>query len=631
MRKPRYYVSIFCLILLSSLFSYGQKNNPIVKENYEKNKIIDLTKTKIGDTGFDSVENISSNKNWLKDLKLQLKNISDKTIIYIELELEIKPLGEMERPLRLPIKYGQISSSSLVLNKKLRKNDLVKKVLSNNTVDVSISKNTYNFLLNYMKEKKIDEIKEVTVFFEFIVFEDGSGWSKGYEMKQDSENPQNWVVIGEWRKEASSTRQIPKKNYSFLKVNEKSILSLFNERIFSFQPPCQNNSLLKTGSDIEVFCTYFLGKNYLTCEGGRCDQLFCTTQYDKTKREKPNAFSQTGTTYYTDTVCSKAQGENCVCPVSSVKERRWKSVSECTNRLCSTIDAQICDQEDGVFDEGTCKCSNCENACLANQICENGDCITKPTPTPTPTPTPGDEDCLTAISPEKSSSGDAHSDLAPRPCDDNSCNGLCEQNGGFCDQGGQCVGGSPSPILIDISGNGFALTSAANGVSFDIDWDHIGEQISWTTANSDDAWLVLDRNANGTIDSGRELFGNFAPQPSLSQGEERNGFSALAEYDKAENGGNGDGSINNGDVVFDSLQLWQDTNHNGISEGNELFTLPSLNIAEIELDYKESKKTDEFGNEFRYRAKVWSAKDKLNKGKNKVGRWVWDVFLKLEQ
>lgn len=184
---------------------------------------------------------------------------------------------------------------------------------------------------------------------------------------------------------------------------------------------------------------------------------------------------------------------------------------------------------------------------------------------------------------------------------------------------GCCLPGSP--IVIDVSGNGFNLTDAEHGVLFDLFGNGIPRHFGWTSSDSDDAWLVLDRNGNGTIDNGTELFGNFTPQPNPPPDQERNGFAALAEYDKPINGGNSDGIISAADSIFASLRLWQDLNHNGVSETSELKPLNTFGLAVIELECKISKKVDQNGNLFRYRAKVRDAR------LTQSGRWAWDVFL----
>lgn len=199
----------------------------------------------------------------------------------------------------------------------------------------------------------------------------------------------------------------------------------------------------------------------------------------------------------------------------------------------------------------------------------------------------------------------------PTPIPDDSgggfCTNSCPQKAGWsqepypdCTCHWEPITVGDSPILIDVKGNGFVLTSAFTGVAFDLNIDGQKEQIAWTIYGEDDSWLTMDRNRNGIIDDGSELFGN-------TSGFE-NGFLMLAELDSDLNG-----QINSNDFLFSELKLWNDSNHNGISESGELISLPSN--FEISLDYKQSNRTDRFGNLFLYRSKIDGT------------RWAYDVFL----
>jgi len=179
-----------------------------------------------------------------------------------------------------------------------------------------------------------------------------------------------------------------------------------------------------------------------------------------------------------------------------------------------------------------------------------------------------------------------------------------------------------SPIILDITGKGFNLTSAQNGVMFDI--TGVGQlwQMGWTAQDADNAFLALP-GPDGLVHNGKQLFGNYSPQPPCPTGDSScsaNGFRALAVYDDPKNGGNGDGIIDARDAIFSSLRLWIDANHDGISQPNEIYTLPALGINSISLKYKDEDKKDQYGNVFGYRARL-NPDERTDAGKT-----AYDVF-----
>ncbi len=125
------------------------------------------------------------------------------------------------------------------------------------------------------------------------------------------------------------------------------------------------------------------------------------------------------------------------------------------------------------------------------------------------------------------------------------------------------------PLIIDLNGDGLKLNSwQESGVTFDLNGDGFSESTGWTTASSDDAFLVLDKNSNGNVDSIDELFGNSSST----------GFEVLKKFDS-----NADNLINATDAQFNLLKLWKDSNANGVVNEGELTSLTENGITEISL------------------------------------------------
>ena len=128
------------------------------------------------------------------------------------------------------------------------------------------------------------------------------------------------------------------------------------------------------------------------------------------------------------------------------------------------------------------------------------------------------------------------------------------------------------------------------------------------------AFLALDRNGNGKVDDGSELFGNHTPLPGGASAA--NGFDALAQYDA-----NHDGIIDVNDPIWSSLLLWTDLNHDGISQGWEIVPLNQSSVMAISLDYHWTGRRDVSDNTFRYESHV-----RMENGQHGDVRPVYDIF-----
>jgi Ca2+-binding RTX toxin-like protein len=147
------------------------------------------------------------------------------------------------------------------------------------------------------------------------------------------------------------------------------------------------------------------------------------------------------------------------------------------------------------------------------------------------------------------------------------------------------------PLALDLDGDGVVRTlPRSHGVHFDLDNSGFAESTSWVDAS--DGLLVLDRNSNGFIDGGAELFGT---ETLLSSGEYAdNGYLALADFDS-----NFDEQISSDDAIFADLRVWKDTNSNGVAEAGEMYSLADLGVSTISVRHASNQFTD--GNNVQHR------------------------------
>jgi hypothetical protein len=538
-----------------------------------KNHIRPRFRDKKSNVGLDRVV-FKEQNDWFKRMSITLRNTSTRPVYGLIAYLYFKPAG-----------HSMIFSMPLTASRGLRNDPLQPGA----EIELTVSPNYMNLTVENLKHFGQDANRtDVTFSLDTVMFSDELHWNRGGLVRPDPATPNKWVPVDD--------PMVAKRN--------KLDMALFIPASFKAAAP------VRPTAPVFSTCTAWNGSYQGTACSG--DPSFCITKTDLDVLPDPGVYSHQQVFSF----CEDFRNLGGTCTTLTTH----------TKLLVDGGCASCIDADGDGYTPISCGGSDCNDSDRdispgSPEICGDGidnDCAG------------GDETC-----PENDSGtcddGIDNDQDGFIDCEDPGCNhsgcvsgcspsqfALCQLLGGQGCVDGMCY----TPVLIDLQGDGIQLSNAQNGVLFNVLPGHPAK-LAWTLPGSDDAWLVLDRNGNGTIDSGEELFGNATPQAPPPPGEFKHGFLALAEYDTSTKGGNGDGLITASDAIFNSLRLWQDKNHNGISEPSELRGLSESGVATVECNYKESKRTDEFGNSFRYRAKV---KDKRGA---QIGRWAWDVFLRM--
>lgn len=172
-----------------------------------------------------------------------------------------------------------------------------------------------------------------------------------------------------------------------------------------------------------------------------------------------------------------------------------------------------------------------------------------------------------------------------------------------------------SPIILNLDRGGYELSGPSSPVWFDLNADGKLDQLNWTAAGADIGFLVCDRNSNGIVDNGSELFGDHTPL--LHGGTAQNGFEALAEFDE-----NRDGVIDATDSIWPRLSIWIDRDHDGFSTADEIVPIRSTAVTAIAVSFHWTGRRDRFGNMYRYEGQFYVGADR---------EILYDVYLRLKK
>lgn len=175
----------FCLVFMLSVIVVGQEKLRTLEKRITKNDPVELVNFEIRNRVFNDKKTVFGDKYWLRDLRMNVRNISNKQIVYLSVNLQIQPTGKSKIPFNLPFVFGSYYLQEQGLS--------VKPFMPNETLKIAILPTQLEYFTNvFMPQNDLNDIDFVKYYYNFIVFEDGTAWSKGRLLRRSENNPYKW-------------------------------------------------------------------------------------------------------------------------------------------------------------------------------------------------------------------------------------------------------------------------------------------------------------------------------------------------------------------------------------------------------------------------------------------------------
>lgn len=187
-------LAILCLVALPSGHTQAGKSRLV--ELAENDGLVELVGLKIAGQKAQVLDYILADKDWLKSLTLKFRNKHSRSIVHMRVGLEVEKLGNMDSTYTVDMTFGERPLTPPVV----RESESPDRIAPNKEKELKLSDERYDSLVQFMQENQVDDIERVTVYVDFVVFDDDLAWSRGnYLMVRDPNRPERWVVKGGWR------------------------------------------------------------------------------------------------------------------------------------------------------------------------------------------------------------------------------------------------------------------------------------------------------------------------------------------------------------------------------------------------------------------------------------------------
>jgi len=193
------YVFFIGIVLIATFTCFSQEKLRTLDESdpthNHPNAPIAIVRREFHEKEFSKGSQLRGDKDWLKHLRLGVKNSSGKAITYFYLELIIERQGKLPSRTRLgiPLFFGNpLAPGDMTAKATGAISPLMK---PGEIIELSVSESSMNYWRKYLVQYEVEDFDRVAIKIQSVHFEDGNGWKVGLKTRQDLDDPSRWAVV----------------------------------------------------------------------------------------------------------------------------------------------------------------------------------------------------------------------------------------------------------------------------------------------------------------------------------------------------------------------------------------------------------------------------------------------------